>query len=386
MFEVDVNGLTQRYSTKPTMNVDIAKPLTYDYMPEGYPSKSVETVTLMEEQEVTFSEQDGSMVANSPVDLEIKLGDKLTVVWDGVSYNVVVKERVVPGHGALVEKMFGNLALINRGESEDYPFVYYRASPSIEEFYWITEDAATSHTIKVMRPTVKYAPIDVNYMPEGYPKKNVKIDASEEQEVAFTDSNGVMTASISIDFEITYGDNLTVVWDGVSYDVVVKNVTAGPNTAPGFGNLGLLEYGDTTEHPFLCVYKDRIWMWGTEDTAASHTIKVMRQQVTITPMSTDFIPPMKNLNVVFSKGSNILMPDSCNVTYDELRGWIENGVPVFAVYKIIDDHGSVGTLMNIMQFVLNTDSLMVYYQNRGSTDFFKYNPDGTFSGSGGEES
>ena len=61
MFEVDVNGLTQRYSTKPTMNVDITgssasvpKPLTYDYMPEGYPSKSVGTVTLMEEQEVTF--------------------------------------------------------------------------------------------------------------------------------------------------------------------------------------------------------------------------------------------------------------------------------------------------------------------------------------------
>ena len=46
MFEVDVNGLTQQYRTKPTMNVDITgsstsipKPLTYDYMPEGYPKK-----------------------------------------------------------------------------------------------------------------------------------------------------------------------------------------------------------------------------------------------------------------------------------------------------------------------------------------------------------
>ena len=46
MFEVDVNGLTQQDRTKPTMNVDITgssgsipKPLTYDYMPEGYPKK-----------------------------------------------------------------------------------------------------------------------------------------------------------------------------------------------------------------------------------------------------------------------------------------------------------------------------------------------------------
>ena len=66
MFEVDVNGLTQQYRTKPTMNIDITgssasipKPLTYDYMPEGYPSKGIEYVTLMEEQEVAFSEGGG---------------------------------------------------------------------------------------------------------------------------------------------------------------------------------------------------------------------------------------------------------------------------------------------------------------------------------------
>ena len=46
MFEVDVNGLTQQYRTKPTMNVNVTgssgsipKPLTYHYMPEGYPKK-----------------------------------------------------------------------------------------------------------------------------------------------------------------------------------------------------------------------------------------------------------------------------------------------------------------------------------------------------------
>ena len=48
MFEVNVNGRKQRYRSKPTMNVDttgssgdvsIPKPLTYDYMPEGYPKK-----------------------------------------------------------------------------------------------------------------------------------------------------------------------------------------------------------------------------------------------------------------------------------------------------------------------------------------------------------
>lgn len=388
MFNVSVNDKKNIYRSKPVMNVDtVPKPLTYDYMPEGYPSKSVENVTLMEEQEVAFSEQNGLIAANSPVDLDIKLGDKLTVVWDGVNYDVVVKERGTSGPGGnLVEKMFGNLALINRGESEDYPFVYYRVSASIEEFYWIAEDAATSHTIKVMRPTVKYAPIDVNYMPEGYPKKNVKIDTSEEQEVAFIgDSDGIMKAQVFIGFEITYGDNLTVVWDGVSYDVVVKNATAGPNTSPGFGNLGLIGAGDTTEHPFACVYLGGICMWGTADTATSHTIKVMRQQETITPMSTDFIP--KNLNVVFTGIKQIedqQVPTSCNVTYDELRRFADNDMPIFAIYKY-DSYDGVPMCKIITDYRLksapvegNTD-MVFYYQVSGNGKAFVYKSDGTIS-------
>ena len=242
MFEVDVNGLTQQYRTKPTMNADITKPLTYDYMPEGYPSKSIGLVTLVEEQEVTFSSDGfGAFMAVSPVALDVKMGDKLTVVWDGVSYDVIAKE--------LEENVgFGNLAILN---------------PSME----------------------------------------------------------------------------------------------------------------STGEPFIYTNAGSIWF--TADNAASHTIKVMRQQATITPMSTDFIP--KNFNVVFS-GINSIIPDSCNVTYDELRGWIENGTPVFATYKVKQDDGSVSAVGNIVTFKINTDKLTFYYETGASMAGFVYKSDGTFSG------
>ena len=253
MFEVDVNGLTQQYRSKPIMNINVTgssasipKPLTYDYMPEGYPSKSIDTVTLMEEQEVTFSEDSGKFLAPSPIILDIQSGDKLTVAWDGINYEVVVTTLV---DGVI---MFGNPAIIGAGETTDYPFCYI-------------------HQL---------------------------------------------------------------------------------GKAPG---------------------------WATTDTATSHTIKVMRQQLTITPMSADFIP--KNFNVAFSGGSGSSIPTSCNVTYDELRGWIGNSTPVFAIYKIEDDNGSVSSAKNIINFEIDTDSLRVYY---GSGANFKYNSDGTFSGSGVE--
>ena len=248
MFEVDVNGLTQQYRSKPIMNINVTgssasipKPLTYDYMPEGYPSKSIDTVTLMEEQEVTFSEDSGKFLAPSPIILDIQSGDKLTVAWDGINYEVVVTTLV---DGVI---MFGNPAIIGAGETTDYPFCYI-------------------HQL---------------------------------------------------------------------------------GKAPG---------------------------WATTDTATSHTIKVMRQQLTITPMSADFIP--KNFNVAFSASSG-RVPDSCNVTYDELRGWIENGIPVFAIYKNKD--GSVLSVTNIERFEIRTNSLSVYYQSASGTKSFKYNSDGTFS-------
>ena len=215
-------------------------------------------------------------------------------------------------------------------------------------------------------------PLTYDYMPEGYPSKSVgTVTLMEEQEVAFTEHGGLMGAELLVVSDIKPGDKLTVVWDGVSYDAVVKKPPKDHENLYMFGNLALIDMGEATDYPFAYIGGD----WVTTDTATSHTIKVMRQQETITPMSSDFIP--KNLNVVFSRGSGSSIPTSCNVTYDELRGWIENGAPVFAIYKIEDDDGSVSSVTNIMEFLANADSLSVYY---GSGAHFEYNSDGTISG------
>lgn len=174
MFEVNVNGRTQRYRTKPTMNVDttgssgdvsIPKPLTYDYMPEGYPSKDIGTVTLMEEQEVSpFTDAGGgAMGAVSPVTLELADGEKLTVVWDGVSYNTVV--TMIQGQ----YPAFGNLGLAGMGDITDYPFVYL----NIGDPMWGATDTATSHTIKVTATKTVYNTMDENFLPQ--PPRQVRI-------------------------------------------------------------------------------------------------------------------------------------------------------------------------------------------------------------------
>ena len=143
--------------------LSIQKPLTYDYMPEGYPSKSVELVTLMEEQEVAFAEVEGIYGAESPVALAIETEDKLTVLWDGVSYDVVVQEIVVGPSTSAVSLVFGNLGLMGEGETTDYPFLYVDRGNSSHR--WGTADTASSHTIKVIRQKATYTPIDADFIP-----------------------------------------------------------------------------------------------------------------------------------------------------------------------------------------------------------------------------
>ena len=133
-------------------------------------------------------------------------------------------------------------------------------------------------------------PLTYDYMPEGYPKKEEYVTLMEEQEVAFSDIGRFFGAISSVALEINKGDKLTVVWDGVSYDVVVKGEVGGL----WFGNQAISDpYFESTDEPFL--YFGAYSLWQSADTATSHTIKVMRQQETITPMSADFLPVVDDI-------------------------------------------------------------------------------------------
>lgn len=163
MFEVNVNGRKQKYRSKPTMNVDttgssgggsIPKPLTYDYMPEGYPSKSVRTVTLMEEQEVTFANMDGAYGATAPVKIDISDGQTFTVVWDGVEYSCV-------GHVIENVTYIGNPAAFGL-EATSEPFLYANMS---QQSMWVSYDTSASHTISVITQATTYEKIDENFLP-----------------------------------------------------------------------------------------------------------------------------------------------------------------------------------------------------------------------------
>ena len=181
----------------------IPKPLTYDYMPEGYPSKSVETVTLMEEQGVTFSNMGGSAyMALSPVQFDISDGKTYTIVWDGVEYSCV-------GHATTeVGNYIGNPEALG-GESTGEPFLYLEDSV---RYMWASYDTATSHTIGVTGPDTVYKTIDKKFLPEA---EKFVVDATNlpSNTTGWGNLSDSLRAAIDAGTEIfldVYGDGKTL--------------------------------------------------------------------------------------------------------------------------------------------------------------------------------
>ena len=137
----------------------VPKPLTYDYMPEGYPTKSVQTTTLMEEQQVAFtlSEENGSYIAQITNVFEIVEGQTRTVKWDGTEYECVcvVSDKL---------HSFGNLSIMGIGDDTGEPFLYvYNTEISVGIF--ATLDTSASHTISVKRIEETVTPMAEEFLP-----------------------------------------------------------------------------------------------------------------------------------------------------------------------------------------------------------------------------
>ena len=146
---IETNGEIKRC---PPSNVP--KPLTYDYMPEGYPKKSVGTVTVMEEQELAFAHVTNGVYEAFLTDrLALVPGQTYTVKWDGTEYECVFFDD---GKDAY----FGNTSIVGWGEDTGEPFSYL---PNDGAF--VTFDTSASHTISVKRTEETVTPMAEEFLP-----------------------------------------------------------------------------------------------------------------------------------------------------------------------------------------------------------------------------
>ena len=152
---IETNGEIKRCPSSGGSSVP--KPLTYDYMPAGYPSKSVQTTTLMEEQAVEFALNGAiymAQITNAP---EIVKGQTYIVKWDGTEYICVSSL-------ADVGPIIGNLSFVGIGDDTGEPFAYiYMPNKAVGQF--ATLDTSASHTISVKTSEEIVTPMAEEFIP-----------------------------------------------------------------------------------------------------------------------------------------------------------------------------------------------------------------------------
>ena len=136
----------------------VPKPLTYDYMPEGYPTKAMETVAVMEEQELAFaSSGNGIYFSSMSTKLNIVEGQTYTVNWDGTEYECVCS--ILNGRFLVL----GNLSIGGTGNDTGEPFIYVYDPNTGSGFN--TLDTSASHTISVKKTVEIVTPMAEEFLP-----------------------------------------------------------------------------------------------------------------------------------------------------------------------------------------------------------------------------
>ena len=131
----------------------VPKPLTFDYMPEGYPTKSVQTTTLMEEQQVAFTLNGGVYMAQITNAFKIVEGQTYTVNWDGTEYICVSSL-------ADIGPIIGNPSIAGESSNTGEPFLYNSGKNA-----FATLDTSASHTISVKRTVETVTPMAEEFLP-----------------------------------------------------------------------------------------------------------------------------------------------------------------------------------------------------------------------------
>lgn len=227
--DTDTNAAaTVEYVNAKVATGSVPKPLTYDYMPDGYPKKSVETTTLMEEQELAFADMEGGVfAATAPIKIDISDGQTYTVVWDGVEYSCVC-------HTMGPYEYIGNPEALG-SESTGEPFLYLDSDQPV----WASYDTSTSHTIKVTTIDTVYQTIDEKYLPESaftnaeWSKISNKIVDYKQQRLSLSVSGEQITIIAgSSTSENRINDKLKFE-DGMVYEINGSITIHSPSTAGG---------------------------------------------------------------------------------------------------------------------------------------------------------
>ena len=148
--------------------------------------KTYEVTTFIDDEAFPF-EYFGMGFGTLPVELEFKVGETYTVVWEGTTYECVCKEDDA--------KYVGNFSILKyTAENTGEPFL-------ITPLAVTTKAAGTSHSIKATGPLAVYHKIDEKYLPNSVVKSvnNILPDENGNVELEIATDDDILALMMEVD-------------------------------------------------------------------------------------------------------------------------------------------------------------------------------------------
>lgn len=185
----------------------VPKPLTYDYMPEGYPTKAIKTATVMEEQVVEFvpAGDDLPSIGSLTTTFTPVEGQTYIVNWDGTEHECICS--LFSGRFLVL----GNLSIIGAGDDTGEPFIYLNVPSVGSEFE--TFDTASSHTISVKKTGEIVTPMAEEFLPVASEDNYGAVKKSEVVS-AYNFLRQVVHDQMVDAISAFKTGNASIVWDG----------------------------------------------------------------------------------------------------------------------------------------------------------------------------
>ena len=163
--------------------VEISKPLTYDYMPKGYPSKAYENATLIEEQSIALQDYGPARFGSVDAIFDIQEGESYTVFLDGVEYASVAKNN-------------GGGVYIGNDTMDPFMIAIQNGKTAIA-----TTSTSSSITFKLVGPSVAYTPMDANFLPSHKHYKKVTTKNTYDEIMTMIESGILPYILMSDDYD-----------------------------------------------------------------------------------------------------------------------------------------------------------------------------------------
>lgn len=200
---IETNGEIKRCSSSNT-----PKPLAYDYMPVGYPKKTVQTTTLLEERKRGFYSVGELYYTDVLNPFKIVVGETYTVKWDETEYECVgVLASYEDGGEHINRYVLGNLSIRGSGyDDTGEPFLYeytYIMNEADASGVFATRDTSASHTISVKRPEEVVTPMAEEFIPniidiDSIIMKSSTAGSTKKFKITVDDSGNISASEVTV--------------------------------------------------------------------------------------------------------------------------------------------------------------------------------------------